>query len=116
VERARLIEAYRGADVLFLHLNDYKAFEKVLPSKLFEYGAMGKPIWAGVAGYSASFIRQELDNAAVFHPGDIEGGINAFDRLTIIDAPRSAFVAKFARADISRRMAADILATPSRSP
>jgi len=31
------------ADVLFLHLNAYKAFEKVLPSKIFEYAATGRP-------------------------------------------------------------------------
>ena len=50
MSRNKLIEAYREADILFLHLNDYDAFKKVLPSKLFEYAALGKPIWAGVSG------------------------------------------------------------------
>jgi glycosyltransferase involved in cell wall biosynthesis len=32
MERRELVKAYRAADVLFLHLNDYPAFRKVLPS------------------------------------------------------------------------------------
>ena len=51
--RPALLAAYSNADILFLHLNAHAAFEKVLPSKIFEYAATGKPIWAGVAGYAA---------------------------------------------------------------
>ena len=39
VDRMQLIVEYNRADVLFLHLNDYAAFKKVLPSKIFEYAA-----------------------------------------------------------------------------
>ncbi len=42
--RKDLIREYEAADVLFLHLNSYDAFKKVLPSKIFEYAALGKPI------------------------------------------------------------------------
>ena len=52
VNREALIGLYQSADVLFLHLNDYPAFKKVLPSKLFEYAALDKPVWAGVGGYA----------------------------------------------------------------
>ena len=48
-----------STDVLFLHLNDYSAFRKVIPSKIFEYAATGKPIVAGVSGYAAEFLRHE---------------------------------------------------------
>ncbi len=110
VKRDELLEAYRAADVLFLHLNDYDAFKKVLPSKLFEYAAMGKPVWAGVSGHAAEFVRSEISNAAVFHPCDVEGAAQSFEELTLQDAPRIAFVAKYARANISQKMAEDILA------
>ena len=33
VLRTKLINEYQKADILFLHLNDYEAFQKVLPSK-----------------------------------------------------------------------------------
>jgi hypothetical protein len=52
VKRNQLVEIYNQSDFLFLHLNDYKAFEKVLPSKIFELAAFDKPIIAGVAGFS----------------------------------------------------------------
>lgn len=107
--RARLIEAYREADVLFLHLNNYAAFDRVLPSKLFEYGATGKPIWAGVSGHAAEFVRTELDNAVLFPPCDVGSAVNVFARLRLCDVPRERFVAKYARTKIVGEMADDIL-------
>jgi glycosyltransferase involved in cell wall biosynthesis len=107
--RERLIEAYRAADVLFLHLGRYAAFEKVLPSKVFEYAALGKPLLAGVAGFAAQFIRAEIDNAAVFPPADAAAAVQALRSLTLTDRPRPAFVARYARSHIVRAMADDIL-------
>jgi hypothetical protein len=111
MKRAQLIEAYQAADVLFLHLNDYDAFRKVLPSKLFEYGAMGKPIWAGVAGYAAEFVRTELDNSAVFDPCDVVAAERAFSQLRLQNEPRDQFAAKFARINIANEMAKDVVNT-----
>lgn len=107
--RDQLIEEYKQADVLFLHLNDYDAFKKVLPSKIFEYAAMGKPIWAGIPGYSAEFVRTEISNAAVFPPCDAIAAELALASLIIRDKPRSEFVKKFARANICHDLAKDIL-------
>ena len=109
IARDELIAAYRDADVLFLHLNDHDAFRKVLPSKLFEYAAMGKPIWAGVSGYAAEFIAAEVSNAAVFAPCDARDAERAFAELELADAPRTRFLERHARARISREMAADVL-------
>jgi glycosyltransferase involved in cell wall biosynthesis len=109
VNRKELIDAYLDADVLLLHLNDYAAFRKVLPSKIFEYAALGKPVWAGVSGYAAEFIKKEIDNAAVFSPCDVDEAINVFDSLNIIDKQRPAFVSKFARKNIMKLMADDLL-------
>lgn len=107
--RAQLIAAYQAADVLFLHLNDYDAFKKVLPSKLFEYGAMGKPIWAGVSGYAADFVRAELDNSAVFHPCDAADAERVFGQLKLQDESRFRFESKFARKKVVSEMAKDVL-------
>ncbi|WP_420234147.1 glycosyltransferase family 4 protein [Pseudomonas sp. ABY48] len=109
VRRDALIAAYQEADVLFLHLNDYEAFRKVLPSKLFEYAALGKPIWAGVAGYSAEFIRLHVPNAAVFSPCDVEGAVTAFASLSMVTQPRHEFVERFARTKIMQALAQDIV-------
>lgn len=109
VSRPELLGAYARADILFLHLNAHAAFEKVLPSKVFEYAATGKPIWAGVAGYAASFIESEVSNAAVFSPCDESEAIEKLQSLILEDRPRLNFVAKHARKNIARAMAEDIL-------
>ncbi|OIM99625.1 glycosyltransferase WbuB [Idiomarina sp. MD25a] len=110
VSRDELIDAYKSADVLFLHLNDYEAFKKVLPSKIFEYAALGKPILAGVGGFAKDFINQNVSNAEVFEPGDSVGAFKALDRLSLIEQPRAEFVKKYSRKHIMEDMANDIIA------
>jgi hypothetical protein len=107
--RRALLDAYLSADILFLHLNAHAAFEKVLPSKIFEYAATGKPIWAGVAGYAARFIAAEVSNAAVFTPCDASAAIEKLDNLILQDQPRPDFATRYARVNIARAMAHDIL-------
>lgn len=109
VPRQDLLDLYRRADVLFLHLNDYDAFRRVLPSKLFEYAATGKPVLAGVEGVSRNFIRKHVSNAAVFAPCDATGLIRALGELEMVTRPRSEFVERFRRSTITSDMAADIL-------
>lgn len=109
VSRNELLSEYQNADVLFLHLNKYDAFLKVLPSKLFEYAAMGKPVWAGVAGYSAQFISEEITNSAVFDPCDVDAAVNKFNGLIFRTEQRIEFLEKFSRAKIMQEMARQIL-------
>lgn len=108
VNREQLALEYAKADVLFLHLNDYPAFEKVLPSKVFEYAASGKPVWAGVSGFAADFITSEVENAAVFYPGDHLQAKQTFDSLKLNSVSRDSFVAKYLRRNIMKLMAQDI--------
>jgi hypothetical protein len=114
--RTTLIESYRQADVLFLHLNDYPAFEKVLPSKLFEYAAMNKPIWAGLAGYPASFVKSEISNAAVFTPCDLNLAVSSFASLRLQTTIRSDFIAQYKRSAIMDAMAKEVVTLLNRSP
>lgn len=109
MSRSNLIDAYLRADVLFLHLNNYPAFEKVLPSKVFEYAALGKPILAGVSGYPATFISQEVTNAVLFDPCDVAAAVNAFAKLDLRDVPRGGFIEKFRRSNIMDLLAKDML-------
>lgn len=109
VSRVDLVELYKQADILFLHLNDFHAFKKVLPSKIFEYGALGKPVWAGVGGYAAEFIRTHLDNAAVFPSCDVEAAVQSFATLQLKVAPRTQFIEQFDRKSIIEHMASEII-------
>ena len=114
ITRSALMGEYRAADILFLHLNDYPAFRKVIPSKIFEYAATGKPIVAGVSGYAAEFLRQEIPDVHIFAPCDVRGmGRAVISALNATDTfDRNVFCMTYNRTKIMDRMAADILSTP----
>lgn len=116
VNRVGLLKLYGEADVLFLHLNDYPAFAKVLPSKIFEYAATGRPILAGVGGYAARFLTGEVENAGVFAPCQVQEGKAALERLRIGHTDRRAFIDRYARRSVSARLAEDILAQARGGP
>ena len=111
VLRSQLINEYQKADILFLHLNDYKALHKVLPSKIFEYAATGKPILAGVSGYAAEFLRNHVKGAEVFNPCDIKSMKLGLQKL--LNGPRifdrQLFSTIYNRENIMKKMAKDIL-------
>lgn len=111
VRRAELRALYDAATVLFLHLNDMPAFRRVLPSKVFEYAATGKPILAGLAGYPARFVAEQIGNAQVFAPCDGAEGVRALQRLTLRPTDRREFVERFSRERLSVALSHDIVAT-----
>lgn len=111
VSRAELVAQYREAEILFLHLNDLDAFRKVLPSKLFEYAATGKPILAGIAGHAADFVAAELPDAEVFAPCDA-GAMRACVERLLTQPPqieRAGFRQRYARRTIMSAMANVVL-------
>jgi glycosyltransferase involved in cell wall biosynthesis len=118
VPRSELLAQYQDADVLFLHLNDYRAFRKVLPSKIFEYAATGKPILAGVAGYAARFLTEQVPGAVVFEPCNAEAMVRGLEALLAGPAvyERGDFCRRYSRPEIMRSMALDIVATARSQP
>jgi len=109
MDRDELLSEYRRANVLFLHLNDHDAFRRVLPSKIFEYAATGKPIWAGVAGYAADFLRTHVTNVEVFPPCDAAAALSGWRRLELVTRPRTEFIRTFSRRTTSVALADDVL-------
>ncbi len=116
IPRTSLIKLYSRADFLFLHLNDHRAFHKVLPSKIFEYAATGKPILAGVDGYARSFILSHIENAFVFEPCNPMGLVEGFKNLQPRIVSRNDFIHRFSRKRIMLEMAKDILNCVSELP
>jgi len=109
IPRKDLLRLYESSDVLFLHLNTHRAFRRVLPSKLFEYAATGKPIWAGATGYAAKFLANEVSNSVVFDPCDAEGAMQALKSLRLGQVSRPDFIERYSRNRIMRPMAREIL-------
>ncbi|HLK98239.1 MAG TPA: glycosyltransferase, partial [Hymenobacter sp.] len=108
VTRSALVDAYEKADYLFVHLNDLDAFKRVLPSKLFEYGATDKPIVAGVAGYAAQFVSEHLPNTLLFAPGDVADLVEQLRTTPYRTLARNQFRAQFQRRNIMEAMARQI--------
>lgn len=111
VSRNSLLDYYAETDILFFCLNDRDAFLKVLPSKLFEYAATGKPILAGVAGYAADFIKENVSGCEIFPPGNVDAMI---DKLGLLMAgpkyyERANFKQKFSRKKLMHDYAVTLL-------
>ena len=109
--RDKLLDEYKSADILLIHLNDYEAFLKVLPSKIFEYAATNKPILAGVSGYSKKFLLKEVPGVEIFSPCDRKAMTKCINRIIekkeLID--RKDFIVKYKRKNIMKNMARDII-------
>ena len=111
MERSKLIKHYQNADILFLHLNNFLAFHRVLPSKIFEYVAIGKPIVAGLNGYSEKFLKNHVPYAYVFNPGDIVTAASCIERAASSEVPvaiYNSFVKTYSRVSIMDRMASHL--------
>lgn len=109
VNRDKLLEIYKNSDILFLHLNDYEAFKKVLPSKVFEYAATNKFIIAGVGGYAKEFMEENISDAIVFEPCNVEDFFRQFKSANITGhISRDKFIKIFTRENIMNNMAKEV--------
>lgn len=108
IKRSEIIEVYKRSHFLFMHLNDYKAFEKVLPSKLFELGAFPRPILAGVSGFARSFIKENLPDVILFTPTKYNELYDLLAGFQYIFPDRKEFIDSFQRKSINREMAKSI--------
>ena len=109
VHRLKLMDYYAESDYLFVHLNDYKAFEKVLPSKLFELATFSMPLICGIGGYARKFAQANIDNIILFNPCDEEDFEIQFKKYEYRLMERIEFINKFRRQEINHRMAESIL-------
>ena len=110
VSRFELKSIYNTADYLFLHLNDYLAFKKVLPSKIFELATYPKIILAGVSGYSADFIKNEVTNSFVFDPCDVNSLVSFLKNDTSLNQiDRIVFKNKYRRSLINKKISTKVI-------
>ncbi len=110
LKRAELKSIYSDSDYLFLHLNDYSAFRKVLPSKIFELATFNKQIIAGVSGFAADFIKNEVLHSFVFDPCNVDQLVSYLrgnDNSKVIN--RDSFKLKYQRSFINKSMAESII-------
>ncbi|MEY3422106.1 MAG: hypothetical protein RIR48_2409 [Bacteroidota bacterium] len=104
VRRKELLSLYKQSHFLFLHLNDFQAFKKVLPSKIFELAAFPRPIIAGVNGFAHQFIRDNIENVILFAPADLNDFLRQLKSYEYKLIQRTTFIKNYNRAEINRHM------------
>ncbi|WP_159730231.1 glycosyltransferase family 4 protein [Sphingobacterium sp. 18053] len=109
VKRNELIKMYEECDFTFVHLNDYDAFKKVLPSKIFELACFPQPMIAGVGGYANSFISENIENKILFNPCDVNGMVEQLQNYSYMRGRRQHFIDTFRRTAINKEMASSML-------
>ena len=65
VPRSEMPALMAQCDALLVHLRPHPVFDMVIPSKLFDAAAMGKPVLAGLSGVAADLV-QDNDFGVVF--------------------------------------------------
>jgi hypothetical protein len=114
VDRSELLDYYNNADIFLLQLNDIPAFKKVLPSKIFDYGSFDKPMLAGVQGVANSFIKENLPDAYLFDPGDVNSVVIYIDSILEKGFPlinNENFIEKYSRKNIMNDMLNSIVSS-----
>ena len=109
MNRNELIKHYKNTDILFLHLNKFETFQSVLPSKIFEYAAIGKPIMAGIFGYSKIFLENNINNSYIFEPCNVLDAIEKFKTIKLNLCDRSDFISTYSRNLICENMSNEIV-------
>lgn len=109
IARNELIKYYKESTFLFFHLNDLDAFKKVMPSKMFEYGAFDKPIIAGVGGFAAQFVERNIPNHILFKPTDVDDFVSQMKVYHLKFERRDGFIKNFSRKSIDERLAKSIV-------
>lgn len=111
VPRTKVPAFYTHADALFLHLNNVSAFERVIPSKIFEYAAAGKPIIAGISGYPARFCVDNIPDVKLFNSCDVTALVQILkqNNLEVDMDLRKSFIEQFRREKIMDKVAQDLI-------
>ena len=80
VPRLEMPSIMAQCDVLLVQLRPHPVFDMVIPSKLFDAAAMGKPILAGLSGISADLVR-ENDFGLIFEQDNPDALVASCDQL-----------------------------------
>ena len=108
VKRSEVINIYKQSHYLFIHLSDSPAFEKVLPSKIFELDAFPRPIIAGVNGFAKEFILSEVSNTILLEPCNYNEFVFQIRNNEFKVVKRGEFIEKHSRKVINANIAKSI--------
>lgn len=103
VDKLELLSWYHRVNAFLINLNNFDCLNYVIPSKSFELGLFRKPIIAGVKGYTAEFLKNEIPYVRVFKPCDGKNAVKILklsfkkQNQTIIKEKRNLLLKKYYR-------------------
>lgn len=110
IPKIELLSLYKNADILLLNLADKEVFESVIPSKIYEYIIINKPVMIGCKGEVEKFTKYS-NNLFFFNPSDAISAVEALEKI-IKNKKKNIttddFKKKFSRKNISKRIVNDI--------
>ena len=111
IKREELKHIYVHSDCMLIHLENKPAFEKVIPSKVFELSTYDIPIVAGVSGFPKIFMEKNLSATFTFQPCSSDGLVQSILKAqkNIYKINRIEFIENFSRKNINGNMAESIL-------
>ncbi len=80
ISKSKLVKILNLADACLLPMKEIKAADEGLPTKIFEYQAMGKPVVCCSSGESAQYIKSTR-SGVVINPGNPKALADAIFRL-----------------------------------
>jgi len=78
MNRLETVKYLKASDLLLINLLDTEAHREAVPSKIFEYTVIGRPIIAGLKGVAAEILLESKNDVRVIRPS------NASDLVEII--------------------------------
>ena len=106
--REAMPSIYAASDICLVPLRDLEVFRTVIPSKMFEIWATGRPIVLGVRGHAASMVR-DAQGGVVIEPEDAQAMADAVRSLAA-DPKRRQALGDSGRAHVLEHYNRDVLA------
>jgi glycosyltransferase involved in cell wall biosynthesis len=80
MSRDKVLQKMTSAGILFMNLMADKVFELTIPSKVFDYMLVGRPIMAGIIGEGKQILEKTGGNVC-FEPGNVKSLKNALNQI-----------------------------------
>ena len=91
-------------DLSLIHLKKCDTFKNVIPSKIFENAAMGKPIILGVEGEAKNII-EKYNLGLTFEPGNFNSFLTALEKSEFFNCKnREVFLEELSRNNQAKKM------------
>lgn len=100
VPKVEVFGYLKSADLLFIHLMDSEVLRLTIPSKVFDYMIVDRPMLVGIRGQGEQIVSSKYGNTT-FRPGDLDDLISSLEN---IDSNIDTYLRKVSNSDLIREI------------